>query len=449
MLLLVPALMLVAGMTGCTRDTSGLQEAEATTDPDVFIDNFAPGLDYQAFLGSNVSVLALDSSEKYQGTTSLRVVVPDLDNTDGAWAGGAFVSSYVRNLSGYNALTFWAKSSKPTTLDVAGLANDNTGNSRYEASWSDIPLTTTWTKYAIPIPLPAKLTLEKGMFFFAEGPEGDTGHDVWFDDVKYELLGNISNPRPFMQTANLSSFQGATLNVPGTGTTFDVDGVDQTINHLAGYFTFFSSDESVAKVQDGVIKVVGGGTARITAKLGDIDVAGEVMVNAIGLPSEAAPTPTLPAPNVISLFSDAYTNVNVDRWSTEWDQATVSDVKIQGNDAKAYTNMVFAGIEFTQPTIVATAMTHFHIDAYLPQGSTFRVKLVDFGANGVYGGGDDSEHELTFNPTTTPPITPGQWSSLDIPLSQFTGLLARAHLAQLIISSNSSTLFIDNVYLHN
>jgi DNA-binding NtrC family response regulator len=75
------------------------------------------------------------------------------------------------------------------------------------------------------------------------------------------------------------------------------------------------------------------------------------------------------------------------------------------------------------------------------------VKLVDFGANGVFGGGDDKEHEKLFNAGTTPPVNPGAWVSLDVPLAEFTNLTTRAHLAQITLAG-SSTAFIDNVYLH-
>jgi hypothetical protein len=94
-------------------------------------------------------------------------------------------------------------------------------------------------------------------------------------------------------------------------------------------------------------------------------------------------------------------------------------------------------------------MTHVHLDVWMPQGVYFRVKLVDFGANGVYGGGDDQQQELTFNAGSTPPVAIGTWSGLDIPLSNFTALTSRAHLAQLIISSDSKTVYVDNVYFHH
>ncbi len=72
-------------------------------------------------------------------------------------------------------------------------------------------------------------------------------------------------------------------------------------------------------------------------------------------------------------------------------------------------------------------MTHFHTDVWSSDFTQFKIKLVDFGANGVFGGGDDVEHEITI---TSP--AKNTWVSLDIPLSQFTGLTTRAHIAQLI-----------------
>jgi hypothetical protein len=68
--------------------------------------------------------------------------------------------------------------------------------------------------------------------------------------------------------------------------------------------------------------------------------------------------------------------------------------------------------------------------------------LVDFGADGSYGGGDDSESELSYTPSLS------GWNSYDIPLSSFTGLAARAHLAQMIFVASNSTVYVDNVYFH-
>ena len=97
-------------------------------------------------------------------------------------------------------------------------------------------------------------------------------------------------------------------------------------------------------------------------------------------------------------------------------------------------------------------MTHIHLQLWTPDATAspavFKVKLVDFGANGAFGGGDDVEHELTFTATTTPALATGSWVTLDVPLSAFTGLTTRGHLAQLIISGDLRTVFVDNVLFH-
>jgi hypothetical protein len=169
-------------------------------------------------------------------------------------------------------------------------------------------------------------------------------------------------------------------------------------------------------------------------------------------PDVAAPTPTVPEADVISLFSNAYTDATVDRWSTDWDVTDFADVEVAGNPTKLYTNLVFAGIEFISEQIDATAMTHFHMDVWTPDPTAvpavFKVKLVDFGVDGAPGTGDDSEYELLLDDTTTPAMATGEWVGLDIPLSDFVGLTSRTNLAQLIISGDPNTVYVDNVYFY-
>jgi hypothetical protein len=66
----------------------------------------------------------------------------------------------------------------------------------------------------------------------------------------------------------------------------------------------------------------------------------------------------------------------------------------------------------------------------------------------VFGGGNDTQHELTFTSATTPAFTPGSWVGLEIPLADFTALTSRSHLAQLILSGDARTVFVDNIYFH-
>lgn len=163
-------------------------------------------------------------------------------------------------------------------------------------------------------------------------------------------------------------------------------------------------------------------------------------------PLTAAPDPTFPAQNVISLFSNPYTNVGVDTWQTPWSQGTLTEVQINGNDTKLYNNLNFVGIETTGSNILdVSGMSHLYFNAWTANMTSLKVKLVDFGTDLAYAGGDDSEHELTFAPTLE------NWNTYDVPLVNFTSLNSNQHFAQLIFSSvpvAEGVVYIDNVLFH-
>jgi hypothetical protein len=474
-LVLVPLVALLPAGCATERDTAGLEPEPPNTDPVVFTDDFSEGTEFQAFLGSYLDALSIDASEKYSGTSSLKITVPL-----GTWAGGAFPTNRARDLSGYDALTFWAKASQPTTLDIAGLGNDNTGTSKYEASWSGIPLTTSWAKYLVPIPLPAKLRAEDGLFFFADADTTATeDYSIWFDEILFERPSTIADPRPRMNAQTIETFAGVELQIGGISTTFVVSGIDQIIRHSPGYFTFMSSDESVATVsREGLVRAVGSGSAAITAKLGEVAVPDTVKFEvAVPDPTGPAPIPTHPQTNVIAIYSDAYSTVAVREWSTSWDTAEVFDLQIAGDHVKVFDfddvlapNEPFAGIDFQDDLIDAEAagMTHIHLDVWIPGAFYMRVKLVDFGSDGVYTDGsvtacgaapqdekDISQHAAAR--TIDDPDITGAWYQLDIPLVDFEGpdfggqcLWSRAHLAQLILAvpNGVETAYVDNIYFY-
>ncbi len=456
LLRLINALLiaLVIGFVGCERELDMLEPAAFPTTGDVFIDGFSGGLDYQAFSNTKLDAITIDPDEKFSGESSMRITVPSEGDPSGFFSGGALVAPGGRNLSGYDALTFWARASIGAPLGLVGFGNDNSGASLYPAARTDIVLTTTWQKYVIPIPDAAKLTAEKGMFQFSVGAFEGAGFNVWFDEIQFERLGTIAQPRAIVTSPAITGEVGETISAGVTGVIYDVNGSDVTVLAAPAYFTFGSSDESVATIDaQGNVVGVGVGTAEITVRLGAAIVANNISVNVVPAaprPTTTAPTPTADPADVISMFSNAYNNVLIDTWDTGWEFSTadVQDILVSGDDVKKYTNLNFVGIEFASQTINASEMTHFHLDIWTPDptaAAAFKVLLVDFGANNVFDGGDDSSHELTF---TSPQLTTENWISLDIPLSNFTGLVNRANLAQLVLSGDLSTVYVDNVYFY-
>ena len=87
----------------------------------------------------------------------------------------------------------------------------------------------------------------------------------------------------------------------------------------------------------------------------------------VDAPTTAAPSPTVPPEDVISLFSGAYDDVPVQSWSTDWDKAEVGDAEAGGDEVKHYTDLRFAAIDFGETPVDARGMTHVHLDIWTPE----------------------------------------------------------------------------------
>jgi hypothetical protein len=437
----------------CERDLEDLEPVSYPANPYVFIDGFSAGLNYAAFGGSVPTAFDVDNNETYNNSAaSMRFDVPDAGDPRGAYAGGVFFTEGARDLSSYNAITFWAKASRSAQIDLVGFGND-LGANKYQASISNLGVNTAWKKYIIPIPDPSRLSAERGMFFYSEGPDENGGYTFWIDEVQFENLGTIAHP----QFAILSgedqeeiSFIGVNKNIGGLTAIFNLpSGIDQEVNTAAAYFSFQTSNPGIATVDEfGKVSVVGGpGEAVITAAMGELPAEGSLTIQSAGI-FEPAPLPAQDPANVISLFSDAYPNVPVDYYNGYWApyQTTLSaDFEVNGDHILHYTNFNFVGIEFSSPTIDASSMTHLHLDIFLPNAlsgdAQFKIEVLDQ-ASGTTGA-----HTIGI-----PVSQSNQWISFDIPFASFAGLTGRTSLFQIIFSDvlgNISSFYADNLFFYN
>ncbi len=449
----------------CERDLS--DEAEFATFPktaEVFIDGFSGGLEYLPFNGSKLDAFSVDDETKYDGTAAMRIDVPNNGDPKGGYAGAIFRDSYGRDLSEFDALTFWAKASQAATISEIGFGVDF-GEDKYVVTQQNLRISTTWTKYSIPIPDAYKLTLEKGMLFYSAGPENNNGYSFWIDELQFEKLGTIAQPKPAILNGEdvfQTSFIGSSIDL-SSGLTLTVNlasGTNQTVSLAPSYFTFSSTDVDVARVSElGIVSIVGNGTAEITAILAGVKAEGSLTVEVLG-EFNPAPIPALDPSQVISIFSDAYTNVPVDFYNGYYEpfQTTTSnDFAVNGDNVLNYENYNFVGIEFNRnvPTINGSAMTKMHVDIFVPDSfdpaSTLRINLVDFGADAAFGGGDDSSVSTTISANSTPALITGQWISIELDI---TGLANRNNLGQIVFDAagdttpRPSSFYVDNIYLY-
>lgn len=400
----------------------------------IFTDNYEPGITFVAF-GGSTNVISIDATEAHSGTSSLKAEV-----TTG-YTGGAFSNSTIQNLSAYNCVSFWVKSSAAKTLNVTGLSNNGI-SAVWQTEYINIPVTTSWTKVIIPIPDPAKDTAETGMFHFAEGSD-EGAYTLWFDDIKYEKLSNskIGTPTASFNTETISRFVGDSFFPGGVTCSFPVNNVSQTLNIVSRWFSFSSSNNTVAKVDGtatGSAKAVG--TATITGKLGSVNASGALTVNvsAAVVPTVAAPTPPVRnSSDVISLFSGAYTDLAGTDWFPNWGQSTVvTDVSIAGNPTKKYTNFNYQGVQFLNAVDAdAAGMTKLHIDIWTPNVTTFDVYPIQPG---------QPEAAKSLSPT------PLIWNSYDIDLATI-GTMPLDSIIQFKFVSTpfgGTNVWLDNIYFY-
>lgn len=445
---------------GCQRDISDLEPATYPTNPEIFTDNFI-GMGSNFYFpftgdGAKPNVFSVDKTVGYNSKASIRIDVPNANDPKGSFAGAIFiVDGQARNLTGYNALTFYAKASQNVNIGTIGF-----GESKYQVTQNNVPFTTNWVKYVIPIPDASKLTNEKGMFLFSAGTQNtnNLGYTFWIDELKFEKLGSIAYESASIlsgQNKSVTSFIGVNNLIDGLTATYSLpNGASQAINLTPYYFNFSSSNATTATVDNvGKVSTIGTGSSVITATLGGNNATGSLTINSNGNYVHA-PIPTVDPSKVISIYTDKYPNVPVDYYNGYWapyQTTQSSDFTVNGDNVLNYTNFNFVGIQTSSPTVNATSMTHFHLDLYLPNaviaGSTFKIQVVDFGADGVYGGTDNKTGVYTVSGAT---LQSQNWISLDIPLSAITGLTTKGHIGQIIFEGTKITNFYaDNIYFHN
>ena len=186
-------------------------------------------------------------------------------------------------------------------------------------------------------------------------------------------------------------------------------------------------------------------TVQIIAKGGAIETTTYTVdfeVTEILAPTAGATTP--PARNdsdVVSIFSDAYTNVTLDELPTGWSASGFEATTIGSDNVWKLTNLDFVGMVTNYANGIDVAdMEMMHIDYWVPEGVTneLLVKIVN-----TVDGGEDVE---SLGTTVT-----GSWQSVEIDMANFDGNLANKNkITQILIDSDgvAGIVYVDNFYFY-
>lgn len=201
----------------------------------------------------------------------------------------------------------------------------------------------------------------------------------------------------------------------------------------AGYV--FIDNVSVTEVVDPCTNGIQDGTET------GIDCGGTCAPCSTSVPTTNAPTPTHLAANVVSVFSDAYPSI-VTNSNPFWGQSgsvNSTFTVTPGNNILAYTNFNYQGTEVTGTNL--SSMEYLHVDVWSnanPGNTILQVSPIS-------NAGGASEFLVTINHVQ------GNWYSVDIPKSAFTGM-TWTNVYQMKFAANGpgstvpANFYFDNIY---
>ena len=152
-------------------------------------------------------------------------------------------------------------------------------------------------------------------------------------------------------------------------------------------------------------------------------------------PTNSPNDPNRSSGDVISIYSDAYTDASGIDYNPNWGQNTVvTQPEITpGNSALKYSNFNYQGTDFANNAIDVSNMQSLHLDYWSADATNARIFLISPGPV-------EESYTITF--------TSGQWNSIDIPLSNFSSV-DLSNVIQIKMdttSSAGSTIYLDNIY---
>ena len=217
---------------------------------------------------------------------------------------------------------------------------------------------------------------------------------------------------------------------------------------------------------------IAAGNATVTAKLGELAANVTIEVTVLGAPDSGPARPDVPAQDVIALFSNAYPEVPVRTWATEFSGplVNVSQLRIGGDDVLAYSGVGFTdatgAIAELTGTLDLTDLDFLSFDVWLSGGPEDKwlmsVELLDLGENGVF---DEDESDLrdsagrvglgVLDGSTLQGFAANQWHTIRVPLDQFRDgptitqarmTQGRANFKQITFRAQTGAFFVDNLY---
>jgi hypothetical protein len=260
--------------------------------------------------------------------------------------------------------------------------------------------------------------------------KGDTS------ETTQDLMVSFKAPENLVVTIENDAAISKQLNVSATAdfaTTFefysgevDVDQPVMTGNIGEGISYQYANPGTYA------VKVIAkGGAIETTEYTADFEVT-EILA-----PVASAIAP--PAKNdedVISIFSDVYTDIAGTDFNPNWSQNTIYNAfDLNGDAILQYSNLNYQGIDLGSE-IDASAMEILHLDIWTPDATSIDIYPLP---NGV----KPADERFVAKD-----LKPNNWTTINIPMSEFTDQGLPIDKLKQFKFVGSGTVFIDNIYFY-
>jgi hypothetical protein len=349
------------------------------------------------------------------------------------WAGYANTNLDVSpvSLSNGGKITFKASATAATTLKFRFEAN---AHPNVDPAYDVTPkaITATEDTYEIILEPQGANTFNSQLLYI-----GDKGVTVNISDVVITATAgdpttNATLSDLKVDDTTISGFDGAV-----TSYIYKVTEGTTTIPQITATTTISGAETTITQATT----IPGDATVLVTATDGSTTETYTVSFNDV-IPSTAADTP--PARNaadVISLYSDAYTDV-ASNFDAGWcGSNSVSEIYVAGNKTMAYAGNACQGIVL-DAGIDASAFTNYHVDIYIEAGTdlvgkVFNLKFVGTPTETIF---KEVNHDINGLG-----LSAGEWISLDgtVDLTTMTGFKEFA-----VTSSLANSVYYDNLYVY-
>jgi len=264
----------------------------------------------------------------------------------------------------------------------------------------------------------------------ASNIKGDTA------EITKQLVVSFKAPENLMVTVENDAAISKQVNVNATA-------------DFASMYEFYSGEDNITQpvmtgnIGEGIsyqyanpgtysVKVIAkGGAIETTEYTADFEVT-EILAPVVS-------TVTPPAKNdedVISIFSDAYTDVAGTDFNPNWSQSTIYNAfDLNGDAILQYSNLNYQGIDLGSE-IDASSMEILHLDIWTPDATSIDIYPLP---NGV---------QPADERFVTKALTANSWTTINIPMSDFTDQGLPVDKLKQFKFVGSGTVFIDNIYFY-